>query len=51
MGVYDQTWQQEPVSDKSPRSSLKRIEGNGGNVFAEINRRNREFWGCQTRHS
>ena len=47
-GVYHEQWQSQRVSDKSPRASLLRLVEKGDvsaeNVFAEINRRNAEFW-------
>lgn len=43
-GVFDEPpeqWQSRRVSDRSPRASLVRAQPN---AFAEINRRNAEFW-------
>ena len=42
-GVYDRDWPQI-VSDKSPSASLMRADPN---KFAEINRRNAEFWNAR----
>ena len=47
-GVYEQQYQSQRVSDRSPRASLLRLVQSGDitaqEAFAEINRRNTEFW-------
>jgi hypothetical protein len=40
-GIYDPMFQAPVRDDFSPRASLSRADPN---VYAELNRRNREFW-------
>lgn len=40
-GVYDPEFRSTQVHDRSPRASLSRTDPN---IYAEINRRNAEFW-------
>jgi hypothetical protein len=37
-------WESKRVGDRSPRASLQQLREKGFNVYAEINRRNAEFW-------